>query len=70
MSADSTSPFKMIEYQAEVAETIRKDPNVANVVSIAGIPSSNQSLFFVRLKPYHERKADASSHQRPASESP
>jgi len=55
IASDSTSPFKMIEYQDQVSKIIRSDPNVEDTVAVAGIPSSNQSLFFVRLKPYSER---------------
>ncbi|WP_420420531.1 efflux RND transporter permease subunit [Simkania sp.] len=55
ISSDSTSPFKMIEYQEKVAEIVRSDPNVLEVVSAAAIPTSNQSLFFIKLKDYNNR---------------
>ncbi|MCB1067780.1 MAG: efflux RND transporter permease subunit [Simkania sp.] len=57
IASDSTSPFKMMEYQKQVSEIVRKDPNVAEVVSAGAIPTSNQSLFFVKLKPYNERQS-------------
>lgn len=56
IASDSTSPYKMIEYQEKVSEIVRADPNVSKLVSVAAIPSSNQSLFFIQLKDYKERK--------------
>lgn len=56
ITKDSTSPFKMIEYQEKVSEIVCSDPNVADLVAIAAVPASNQSLFFIKLKPSKERK--------------
>ncbi len=56
MASDSTSPYKMIDYQKQVADIIIKDPNVENLVSVGAIPNSNQSMMFIRLKNIKERK--------------
>ena len=55
VASDSTSPYKMIEYQDRISDIIKKDPNVERLVSVGGIPNNNQSLMFVRLKPLKER---------------
>lgn len=56
---DGISPFLMTKYQDEVATIVRNDPNVDSVISVAaftGYSTDNQGLFFVRLKPFSERK--------------
>ncbi|MCK4934919.1 MAG: efflux RND transporter permease subunit, partial [Simkaniaceae bacterium] len=55
-TADGTSPYQMIDYQNQLAEIVRKDPNVEKMVAVAGIPDDNQGLFFVALKPISKRK--------------
>lgn len=55
LSSDATSPYKMIKYQEQISEIIRKDPNIQEFAAVAGVPRSNQSLMFVRLKPYKDR---------------
>lgn len=55
LSSDSTSPYKMIAYQEEISEIIRQDPNVLEFAAVGGIPHSNQSLMFIRLKPFDKR---------------
>ena len=55
LSSDATSPYKMIEYQEQISEIIRKDPNIQEFAAVGGIPHSNQSLMFIRLKPYKDR---------------
>ncbi len=55
LSSDATSPYKMIEYQEQLSEIIRKDPNIQDHVAVGGIPNNNQSLMFIRLKPYKDR---------------
>ena len=55
LSSDATSPYKMIDYQNELSEILRSDPNVEDHVAVAAIPSDNQSLMFIRLKPFKER---------------
>lgn len=56
IAGDATSPFKMMEYQKQISDIARKNPNVDNVVSIAANPSSNQSIFFISLKPIKKRE--------------
>ncbi|MBI3211489.1 MAG: efflux RND transporter permease subunit [Simkania negevensis] len=56
IASDSTSPFLMMDYQDQVSKIIRSDENVEEVVAIAGVPTSNQSLMFIRLKPINKRK--------------
>lgn len=55
VASDATSPHKMIEYQKKISEIVKNDPNVQDLVSVAAIPNPNQSLMFIRLKPYKER---------------
>ncbi len=55
IASDATSPYKMIEYQEKLSEIVRKDPNVQDLVAVGAIPNDNQSLIFIRLKPYSER---------------
>lgn len=54
-SLDGTSPFKMIAYQNEIDDIIRKDDNIESFVSVGAYPSDNQGLMFIRLKPFKER---------------
>jgi len=58
-SKTGTSPYLQEEYQDKVAKMFVDNPNVESVISvnsIKGTVTDNQGLFFVRLKPYHERK--------------
>ena len=55
-SMDGTSPFQMIEYQEQIAEIIRNNPNVADLVSVGAIPTDNQGLLFIHLKNYKQRQ--------------
>jgi len=57
VASDETSPFKMEEYQKQLAEIIRNDPNVDEHVGVAAIPTSNQALLFLKLKPYGDRQS-------------
>jgi hydrophobic/amphiphilic exporter-1 (mainly G- bacteria), HAE1 family len=58
-AAQGTSFYKMVEYQRQVAEIVRKNPNVdgfmANVGGNFG-NSGNQAQMFLMLKPRGERK--------------
>ena len=54
-SMDGTSPFKMIAYQNEIDDIIRKDDNIESFVSVGAYPSDNQGLMFLRLKPFKKR---------------
>ncbi|MCB1073087.1 MAG: efflux RND transporter permease subunit [Chlamydiia bacterium] len=56
LSSDATSPYKMMKYQEELSEIIRQDPNVLEFAAVGGIPQNNQSLMFIRLKPYNQRE--------------
>lgn len=53
---EGTSPDKIFKLQSQVNDVIRKDPNVESFVSVAGNPQGRQGIFFVHLKPIHERK--------------
>lgn len=54
-TADSSSPFRTIDYQEDLNKTLLKSPYVDRVVSIAGIPEDNEGFFFIKLKPYGKR---------------
>ena len=60
-AAQGTSYYQMVEYQKEVAEIVRRNPNVAAFVSSVGGASSNTlggpnyGQLVVRLKPRAER---------------
>ncbi len=54
------SPFHMAELQNNIASIINQSPDVESVVSacsMSGLSSDNQGILFVRLKPYHKRRA-------------
>lgn len=55
IASDSTSPYKSMDYIDTLADITRKNENVLELGAAAGIPSNNQSLMFIRLKPYHDR---------------
>lgn len=55
MASDATSPYQMMDYQKQLSEIIRNDPNVEEHVAVGAIPADNQSLMFIRLKPFKER---------------
>jgi len=55
VASDPTSPQKMIEYQKQLSEIIQNDPNVVEHVAASAIPNPNQSLMFIRLKPFKDR---------------
>jgi multidrug efflux pump len=56
----STSYDAMVKRQAELADKIRKDPEVINLSSFVGVDGSNTTLnsgrFLIGLKPHDERK--------------
>ncbi|WP_068469030.1 efflux RND transporter permease subunit [Candidatus Protochlamydia phocaeensis] len=54
-SEEGTSPSRMIGYQEKVLETIKSDPGVDNLVSIAAYPQYRNGIMFIRLKPKGER---------------
>jgi HAE1 family hydrophobic/amphiphilic exporter-1 len=49
-AAQGTSFFKMVEYQQEVAEIVRKDPDVEAFMTMAN--NQNNARFFTMLKPH------------------
>ncbi len=61
-SAQGTSFYQMVENQKQVADVIRRDPNVESLVSTVGGASAstlggpNYGQLIVKLKPRHERK--------------
>lgn len=55
-AADGASPYQMIDYQNQIADIIKKDPNIDKMVAVGAIPDDNQGLFFFVLKPIKDRK--------------
>ncbi len=55
-AADGTSPFLMENYQNTLTDLVRQHPAMESIVSIGADPQDNQGLFFIRLKPYNQRK--------------
>ncbi|MGE0198046.1 MAG: efflux RND transporter permease subunit [Simkaniaceae bacterium] len=55
VASDPTSPFQMMDYQEKLSAIVKNDPNVEDLVAVGAIPNANQSLMFIRLKPYNER---------------
>jgi HAE1 family hydrophobic/amphiphilic exporter-1 len=55
--AQGTSFEEMIRHQQQVAEIIKKNPNIASLQSSVGGTSSNTGRFFILLKPASQRKA-------------
>ncbi|MBS0626211.1 MAG: efflux RND transporter permease subunit [Verrucomicrobia bacterium] len=56
LARDGTSPFLMNDYHNEMSEKIRKNPNVESILSINSYNNANEGIFFIQLKPYHDRK--------------
>ncbi len=54
-SADNTSPYKMMEYQKEVSDIIKADPNVESLVAVTSYPTDYQGICFIKLKPRKKR---------------
>lgn len=50
LASDGTSPYKMKQLQDEICEIIRHEPYTKKLVSIAGSPTGNKSMFFVALE--------------------
>ena len=57
VAGDATSPFKMIDYQKQISDIVRRNPNVADLVAASALPTSNQSMMFIRLKDYKKRQS-------------
>ena len=65
-AAQGTSYYKMVQYQQQVADAVRKDPNVDTFMSSVsgggggfGGGTSNQSRIWLQLKPRRERELTA-----------
>jgi HAE1 family hydrophobic/amphiphilic exporter-1 len=55
-AAQGTSSERMVEYQNEVANILKKDPNIERFVSLAPFQTFRNGLAFTVLKPHDERK--------------
>jgi HAE1 family hydrophobic/amphiphilic exporter-1 len=55
--AQGVSFDEMVRHQQQVAEIIKKNPNVASLQSSVGGTSNNTGRFFLLLKPLSQRKA-------------
>ena len=55
LTQDGTSPFEMAQLQQRATELIKDNPSFQSLVSVGAIPQDNQGLFFITLKPPHER---------------
>ena len=53
---DGTSSYRMMDYQEHLQNIAIKNPNVESLVSVGAIPIDSQGLFFIRLKPFKDRK--------------
>jgi len=55
--AQGVSFDEMVRHQQQVAEIVKKNPNIASLQSSVGGTSSNTGRFFILLKPTSQRKA-------------
>jgi HAE1 family hydrophobic/amphiphilic exporter-1 len=55
--AQGVSFDEMVRHQQQIAEIIKKNPNIASLQSSVGGTSSNTGRFFILLKPTSQRKA-------------
>src|SRR5207237_7896808 len=55
--AQGASFDEMVRHQQQVAEIIKKNPNIASLQSSVGGTSTNTGRFFILLKPTSQRKA-------------
>src|ERR1700683_544259 len=64
-ASQSVSYQQMANLQNQLAEAVRKDPDVENLSSYVGIDGTNKTLntgrFLISLKPYEQRKLSASA---------
>lgn len=56
IARDGTSPYLMEKYHGEVSETILKNPNVDELISISSFTNPNEGILFIKLKPFKERQ--------------
>ena len=69
-AAQDVSPAEMKRLQRNVAELLRKDPDIAAFGSFFGSGSGNTlntARFFIGLKPHEERHADRHADHRAAA---
>ncbi|MCU1335203.1 MAG: acriflavin resistance protein [Bryobacterales bacterium] len=64
-AAQGTSFYKMVEYQAKIAEIVKQDPDVETFMTNAGGNggNANNARFFVMLKPRWQRKGQVTAQQ-------
>ena len=65
-AAQGTSFYKMVEYQAKIAEIVRQDPDIDTFMTNAGgggYGGGNNARFFVMLKPRWQRKGQVTAQQ-------
>lgn len=56
-TVDGTSPFLLKEYAEKVCTSLKKDPNIQNILSVAGYPQDNEGVLYIHTKPIGERLA-------------
>lgn len=54
-AATGTSPFQMMKYQSQLSEAIKNHPAIDSIISLGALPNDNKGIFFIRLKPFHDR---------------
>jgi multidrug efflux pump len=64
-ASQSVSYQQMVALQGRLADAVRQDPDVVNLTSYVGVDGTNRTLntgrLLIRLKPYDERKLNASA---------
>jgi HAE1 family hydrophobic/amphiphilic exporter-1 len=56
-TVDGTSPFLLKEYAEKICASLKKDPNIQNILSVAGYPQDNEGVLYIHPKPIGERLA-------------
>lgn len=56
-AATGTSPFEMIQIQAELDQIAKVHPAVESLISLGATPDDNKGVMYVKLKPYKERES-------------
>jgi HAE1 family hydrophobic/amphiphilic exporter-1 len=56
LARDGTSPYQMLNYHQEIYNVMKNDPNVESVISVSSYTNANEGIFFLRLRPFHERR--------------
>ena len=55
VAADGTSPFRLADYQDELAKIAAHNPSVESVIAIGGNPQDNEGIMYIRLTDIHKR---------------